>query len=172
MRAISSFNREAGISTFWCRAWSAFRTLVSISATGSVNLIVCFSLSHPFAPPFAENLQRLVPRSCYCCSSRDRYRWLRRFAENDTLIAISHSCEDRASDSYHDDFETPGISPRNASCRKHKRQMPNLRRKARGRPQSLQRLCLREENLGFLASLTLFAVVAIQPFVLIPLNSE
>src|SRR5579862_9588272 len=88
MRAISSFNREAGISTFWCRAWSAFRTLVSISATGSVNLIVCFSLSHPFAPPFAENLQRLVPRSCYCCSSRDRYRWLRRFAENDTLIAI------------------------------------------------------------------------------------
>src|SRR5579864_5993677 len=61
MRAISSFNREAGISTFWCRAWSAFRTLVSISATGSVNLIVCFSLSHPFAPPIAENLQRL----CY-----------------------------------------------------------------------------------------------------------
>src|SRR5215467_4026417 len=61
MRAISSFNRDAGMSTFWCRAWSAFRTLVSISATGSVNLIVCFSLSHPFAPPIAENLQRLVP---------------------------------------------------------------------------------------------------------------
>src|SRR5579872_2711598 len=61
MRAISSFKREAGISTFWCRAWSAFRTLVSISATGSVNLIVCFSLSHSFAPPIAENLQRLVP---------------------------------------------------------------------------------------------------------------
>src|SRR5579871_4175172 len=61
MRAISSFNRDAGMSTFWCRAWSAFRTLVSMSATGSVNLIVCFSLSHPFAPPIAENLQRLVP---------------------------------------------------------------------------------------------------------------
>jgi len=67
---------------------------------------------------------------------------------------------------YHqEDFETPGISPRSASWRKHKRQMPNLRRKARGRPHSLQRLCLRVENLGFLASLTLFAVVAIQSFV-------
>src|SRR5882672_4984347 len=54
MRAISSFSREAGISTFWCRAWSAFRTLVSMSATGSVNLIVCFSSSHPFAPQSGE----------------------------------------------------------------------------------------------------------------------
>ena len=42
--------------------------------------------------------------------------------------------------------------------------MPNLRRKARGRPQILQRLCLREENLGFLASFTRFAVVAMQSF--------
>jgi len=61
---------------------------------------------------------------------------------------------------YHEDFETPGISPRSANCRKHSRQMPNFRRKARGRPHSLQRLCLREENLGFLASFTRFAVVA------------
>jgi hypothetical protein len=61
---------------------------------------------------------------------------------------------------YQDDFETPGISPRNAKPRKHKRQSPNLRRNARGRPQIWQRLCLREENLGFLASLTRFAVVA------------
>jgi hypothetical protein len=38
--------------------------------------------------------------------------------------------------------------------------MPNLRRNARGRPHNWQRLCLREENLGFLASLTRFAVVA------------
>jgi hypothetical protein len=60
MRAISSFNREAGMSTFWCRAWSAFRTRVSMSATGSVNLIVCFSSCHPFAPRFAENLRQLV----------------------------------------------------------------------------------------------------------------
>jgi len=61
---------------------------------------------------------------------------------------------------YHEDFETPGISPRSANCRKHRRQMPNFRRKARGRPHSLQRLCLRVENLGFLASFTRFAVVA------------
>jgi hypothetical protein len=71
---------------------------------------------------------------------------------------------------YQDDFETPGISPRKASPRKHKRQMPNLRMYARGRPQILQRLCLRVENLGFFTlpgftllsapSLTLFAVVA------------
>jgi hypothetical protein len=30
--------------------------------------------------------------------------------------------------SYQDDFETPGISPRNANPRKQSRQMPNLRR--------------------------------------------
>ena len=48
-----------------------------------------------------------------------------------------------------------------ASPRKHNRQMPNLRRYPRGRPQILHRLCLRVENLGFLASFTLFAVVAI-----------
>ena len=29
---------------------------------------------------------------------------------------------------YQDDFETPGISPLSASERKHKRQMPNLRK--------------------------------------------
>jgi hypothetical protein len=75
---------------------------------------------------------------------------------------------------YHEDFETPGISPRSASWRKHKRQMPNLRRKARGRPQNLQRLCRRVENFGFFASsgawcnptpsFTRFAVVAMLPF--------
>ena len=55
---------------------------------------------------------------------------------------------------YQDDFETPGISPRSASPRKHRRHTPNLRRKARGRPHRLQRLCRRVENLGrgFLAS--------------------
>ena len=71
---------------------------------------------------------------------------------------------------YHDDFETPGISPRSAKPRKHKRQMPNLRMYARGRPQILQRLCLRVENFGFFTfcgltllsapSFTRFAVVA------------
>jgi len=78
---------------------------------------------------------------------------------------------------YQDDFETPGISPRNAKPRKHKRQIPNLRRKARGRPQIWQRLCRRVENFGFgsllsrarlnvsciFLSLTRFAVV-MKPF--------
>ena len=62
---------------------------------------------------------------------------------------------------YQEDLTTPGISPFNARLRKHKRQMPNFRRKARGRPHRLQRLCCREENFGLRLSLTLFAVVAI-----------
>jgi hypothetical protein len=71
---------------------------------------------------------------------------------------------------YHEDFETPGISPLKARLRKHNRHSPNLRRYARGRPQILQRLCFRVENFGFLTfcgfvlksvpSLTRFAVVA------------
>src|SRR5580698_2525271 len=61
---------------------------------------------------------------------------------------------------YQLDFTTPGISPLRASERKQRRQTPNLRRKARGRPQSWQRLCWRDLNFGFLASLTRFAVVA------------
>jgi hypothetical protein len=73
---------------------------------------------------------------------------------------------------YQDDFETPGISPRNARPRKHSRQIPNLRKYARGRPHNLQRLCRREENFGLgslpraksnffsiFASFTRFAVV-------------
>jgi hypothetical protein len=77
------------------------------------------------------------------------------------------------SPNYQDDFETPGISPRNTSPRKHRRQMPNLRKYPRGRPQILQRLCRRVENFGrgcclprassnffsIFASLTRFAVV-------------
>src|SRR5690348_7692031 len=58
MRAISTFSLEAGISTFWCRALIALRMRANMSATGSVNLIVCFSSCHPFAPRPAENLQR------------------------------------------------------------------------------------------------------------------
>jgi len=121
-----------------------------MSATGSVNLIVCFSLSHPFAPHPAENLQQLVPSL------------VRRSLLAVGLLAapLRTTNDERPTTLYQDDFETPGISPRSASWRKHKRQMPNLRRKARGRPHSLQRLCLRVENLGFLASLTRFAVVA------------
>src|SRR5579871_4662220 len=62
---------------------------------------------------------------------------------------------------YQLDFTTPGISPLRASERKQRRQTPNLRRNARGRPQSWQRLCWRDLNFGFFASLTRFAVVAI-----------
>jgi hypothetical protein len=45
------------------------RTLVSISATGSVNLIVCFSSRHPFAPHSPENPQRLAYQSLDHASS-------------------------------------------------------------------------------------------------------
>src|SRR5271155_4935355 len=61
---------------------------------------------------------------------------------------------------YQLDLTTPGISPLRASERKQRRHTPNLRRNARGRPQSWQRLCWRDLNFGFLASLTRFAVVA------------
>jgi hypothetical protein len=37
-----------------------------MSATGSVNLIVCFSSSHPFAPHLAENLRQLELPSLSC----------------------------------------------------------------------------------------------------------
>src|ERR1700761_8691112 len=62
---------------------------------------------------------------------------------------------------YQLDFTTPGISPLRASERKQRRHTPNFRRKARGRPQSWQRLCWRDLNFGFFASLTRFAVVDI-----------
>jgi hypothetical protein len=124
-----------------------------MSATGSVNLIVCFSFSHPFAPRLAENLQRLALQS---------------FGSSLVVGLLTRRCERPTTSGqrrvYHEDFETPGISPSSASCRKHKRHMPNFRRNARGRPHRLHRLCLRVENLGFFASLTLFAVVAIQSF--------
>jgi hypothetical protein len=64
-------------------------------------------------------------------------------------------------ENYQLDFTTPGISPRNANARKHRRQTPNLRRNARGRPHRLQRLCCRVENFGVFLSFTRFAVVAI-----------
>src|SRR5258707_2331193 len=114
------------MSTFWCRAWSALRTLVSISATGSVNLIVCFSSRHPFAPHSAENLQRLARLLVV-----SRW-WLANAPTNDCsqdapatkLVRLGQ----RLTTYYHDDFAKPGISPRSARSRKHKRHRPNLRR--------------------------------------------
>src|SRR5215470_100342 len=132
MRAISDFRLEAGTSTFWCRARIALRIRASMSATGSVNFI---RFASPCPLSWAITTEDAHPK----------FRALRTFEWGFP---------------YQDDFETPGISPRKAKPRKHRRQIPNLRRYARGRPQILQRLCLRVENFGFLASLTRFAVVA------------
>src|SRR5580692_8033303 len=102
MRAISSFSREAGMSTFWCRAWSALRTLVSISATGSVNLIVCFSSSRPFASRFAKNLRRLtLPlNSIQIHSARDARAFLPgRFRDPGNLPAQCQPAEAQAAQS-------------------------------------------------------------------------
>jgi hypothetical protein len=49
---------------------------------------------------------------------------------------------------YQLDFVTPGRRPTEASSRKQIRQTPNFRMYARGRPQTLQRLCARVENFG------------------------
>jgi hypothetical protein len=72
---------------------------------------------------------------------------------------------------YQEDFTTPGISPFNAKLRKQSRQMPNFRRNARGRPHKLQRLCCRDENFGLRLSFTLFAVVAIDPLLILSPSS-
>src|SRR5580704_10873300 len=128
MRAISSFSLEAGISTFWCRALIALRIRVNISATGSVNLMRSFS-----------SIARLLRPFLHCTEEPAATSY------NLNLHARLKPC---LPEYYQDDFETPGISPRNAKPRKHSRQMPNLRRNARGRPQIWQRLCRRVENLG------------------------
>src|SRR5882762_3316066 len=131
MRAISTFSREAGTSTFWCRACSALRTLVSISATGSVNLIVCFSSRHPFAPHFVENLQWLlrslvVSRWSLANETTNDYLHYRSYRHRRYSLVLAN--DRRPTTHYQDDFATPGISPRNASPRKHKRHRPNLRK--------------------------------------------
>ena len=90
MRAISSFSLEAGTSTFWCRARIALRMRVSMSATGSVNLIVCFSSAARLLRP-----ECLAPRTrgdafylnCYPASIRpDRCSPLRVVAQGGRFI--------------------------------------------------------------------------------------
>src|ERR1039458_5599137 len=101
MRAISAFKLEAATSALGWRAWIALRTRVSMSAMGS--LVIILLLHYQLA-----------------------------------LI-------------------TPGISPLRASWRKHRRQMPNLRRKARGRPHRQQRLRWRVGSMsipGFFSALS------------------
>jgi len=60
-------------------------------------------------------------------------------------------------------LRTPGISPRSAISRKQIRQSPNLRRKARARPQRAQRLRCRTSNFGFLRDFSINAFLAIFP---------
>src|SRR3954462_9258137 len=112
MRASSVFSLEAGTSTLGWRAWIAFRTRVSMSAMGSLVIVLLL-----LRPGF--------PRPC-------------------GASGLSHL---RACARYQLAFVTPGISPLRASWRKHSRQMPNLRRKARGRPQRQQRLRCRVGNI-------------------------
>src|SRR3954452_10069528 len=100
MRAISAFSLEAGTSTFGWRAWIALRTRVSMSAMGSLVIVL---------------LLRLRPG-----------------------LSAERKLPDHAS-RHQLAFVTPGISPFRASWRKHSRQMPNLRRNARGRPQRQHR---------------------------------
>src|SRR3954451_8240010 len=100
MRATSVFSLEAGTSTFGWRAWITLRTRVSMSAMGSLVIVLLLRL-RPGFPRQAE------------------------LPDHASLYQLA--------------FVTPGISPLRASWRKHKRQMPNLRRTARGRPQRQQR---------------------------------
>jgi hypothetical protein len=54
-------------------------------------------------------------------------------------------------------FVTPGIFPSSAIFRKQILHMPNFRRYPRGRPQILQRLCLRTPYFGVLFAFTTIA---------------
>jgi hypothetical protein len=70
-----------------------------------------------------------------------------------------------ASSAYQLDLMTPGISPLRAMVRKQMRQMPNFRKKARGRPHKGQRLYFRTANLGGRLALAIWDFLAIRsPF--------
>src|SRR5690349_7126875 len=56
----------------------------------------------------------------------------------------------------------PGIMPLWASWRRHRRQMPNLRYTARGRPHRRQRDCWRVLYLGVRCEATILEVLAIR----------
>src|SRR5271157_2567111 len=121
MRAISAFSLEAGTSTLGWRAWIALRTRVSMSAMGSLVI----SLLGGRGPGARE---RTVARSA--------------------TFPRPPAPDPRPHVLYQLALITPGISPFNASWRKHRRQTPNLRRKARGRPQRQQRLRCRVGSLA------------------------
>src|SRR5450755_3155770 len=125
MRAISTFSLEAGISTFWWRARIALRIRVSMSATGSVKFIVCFSSAARLLRPdqhwAEEPATTLSPGLGYSDSVTPD-------SGAPLLRVLCAGVGDSLPLRYHDDFETPGISPRKARPRKHSRQIPNLRR--------------------------------------------
>src|SRR5271165_5308354 len=164
MRAISTLSLEWGTSTFWWRALMALRTRVKKSETGSVKLMLLRLLkSSPVSlqalgSALTSGTQRALSRSPGKCKNQPR-------RTTNSAIRVPRLRNYRLTEgrvvSYQEDFATPGISPRNASPRKHRRQRPNLRRYARGRPQILQRLCCRVENLGFLFALATCDVLAI-----------
>src|SRR3954454_3140408 len=63
---------------------------------------------------------------------------------------------------YQLDFVMPGMKPLCASWRRHRRQMPNLRYTARGRPQRRQRECARVLYFGVRCEATILDVLAIR----------
>src|SRR3954464_14576720 len=63
---------------------------------------------------------------------------------------------------YQLDFVMPGMKPLCASWRRHRRQSPNLRYTARGRPQRRQRDCWRVLYLGVRFAATILDVLAIR----------
>src|SRR3954453_6805276 len=60
------------------------------------------------------------------------------------------------------DFVMPGMKPVCASSRRHRRQSPNLRYTARGRPQRRQRDCARVLYFGVRFAATILEVLAIR----------
>src|ERR1700686_1032163 len=141
------------------------RMRVRKSATGSVRFIHSPSFPVRFRVSLARTsgnvaavvlLKRAAVLSACCVASRLLHPKRSPKDNPDEVSGVS-----RQVTVYQLDLTTPGISPLSARLRKQRRQQPNLRRSARGRPQSWQRLCWRDLNFGFLASLTRFAVVAI-----------
>jgi len=61
---------------------------------------------------------------------------------------------------YQLDLVIPGISPASASLRKQRRQRRNLRKKARDRPQLLQRFTCRTLNFGLRKDLAMADLLA------------
>src|SRR5689334_14226246 len=128
MRAISVFSLEAGTSTLAWRAWIALRTRVSMSAMGSLVIVLlpkALARRRGDAEKNQKNLLRIFLRDS--ASPRQKHGF--------SLYQLA--------------FTTPGISPFRASLRKHRRQTPNFLRYARGRPHRQQRLRCLHRRRGF-----------------------